>query len=455
MIRWLLIAGLGVLSFNAWSQPGLFQTMLDNGMHIVVKQDTRAPIVVHQVWYRVGATYEPNGKTGVSHMLEHMMFKGTDQLAPGEFSKRVSQMGGRENAFTSADYTAYFQIVGKQHLAQVMQMEADRMGNLVLTNKEFQPERNVVKQERLWSVDDKPSSRLFEQFKATAYLSSPNRNPVIGWMTDIEHYDLADLKTWYRQWYAPNNATLVVVGDVDPEEVVKLAKQTYGVYPPRTVNPPKPQYEIQQQGERRIELKDTVPVASFIVGFHAPSLVTAEDPQEVYALQVLSSILDGDDSARLNQELVRNQQIASQIGAFYRGFGRLGGQFLFSGQPNQQHGIEELEQALLAQIERVKTQPITEQELARVLAQAEAQYIYKQDSAQAQANSIGMMVSVGLPADTLENWVDKLRTVTPEQIQAVAKKYLHTDNMTIAVLRPNGQTNRTPVAKPEFSGRMH
>ena len=455
MIRWLLMAGLSLLSLNSWAQSALFETTLENGMHIVVKQDTRAPIVVHQVWYRVGANYEPNGKTGVSHMLEHMMFKGTDQLAPGEFSKRVSQMGGRENAFTSSNYTAYYQVVGKQHLAEVMRMEADRMGNLVLTNKEFQPERNVVKQERLWSVEDKPTSRLFEQFKAAAYLSSSERNPVIGWMRDIENYDLSDLKDWYQKWYAPNNATLVVVGDVDPKEVVRLAEQTYGVYPPRTINPPKPQFEIEQQGERRIELKDTVPVANFIMGFHTPSLVTAEDPQEVYALQVLSSILDGDDSARLNQELVRNQQVASQIGAFYRGFGRLGGQFLFSGQPNQQHEIEELEQALIAQIERLKNEPIKDEELARVLAQAEAQYIYKQDSAQAQASSIGMMVSVGLPADTLENWVEKLRTVTPQQIQAVAKKYLRADNMTVAVLRPNGETNRDPVAKPEFSGRMH
>lgn len=455
MIRWLLMIGLSLASFNSWANNDLFETTLENGMNIVVKQDTRAPIVVHQVWYRVGGNYEPNGKTGVSHILEHMMFKGTDRFAPGEFSKRVSQMGGRENAFTSSNYTAYYQVVGKQHLAEVMQMESDRMDNLVLTNKEFQPERNVVKQERLWRVEDNPSSRLREQFNAVAYLNSPERNPVIGWMTDIEHYELQDLKDWYQKWYAPNNATLVVVGDVDPQEVVELAKQTYGVFPSRTITTPKPQYEIEQQGMRRLELKDTVPVASFMMGFHTPSLVTAEDPQEVYALQVLSSILDGDDSARLNQTLVRDQQIARQIGAYYRGFGRLGGQFLFSGQPNEQFAVEDLEKALIEQIERLKNEPISEAELKRVLAQAEAQHIYHQDSAQAQANSIGMMVSVGLPANTLETWVDKLRTVTPAQIQAVANKYLYSDNMTVAILRPNGKTNRTPVAKPEFTGRTH
>lgn len=447
-----LLAGINI---NAMAQTELFETTLENGLQIVVKQDTRAPIVVHQLWYRVGANYEPNGLTGVSHMLEHMMFKGTDSIGPGEFSKRVSQMGGRENAFTSANYTAYYQVVGTQHLEEVMTLESDRMANLSLTNKQFQPERNVVKQERLWSVEDRPSSKLFEQFKATAYLSSPERNPVIGWMKDIENYELRDLKDWYRQWYAPNNATLVVVGDVDPQTVVKLAQQTYGVYPSRTINPPKPQYELEQKGQRRFELKDATPVPNIILGYHAPSLVTAQDPQDVYALAVLASVLNGDDSARLTQALVRDQKIASSIGAFYRSTGRLGAQFLFSAQPQAEVDIETLEAAILAEIERVQNELIQPAELARVLAQAEAQYVYQQDSIQSQANSIGMLVSVGLPADTMQHWVENLRRVTPEQIQAVAKKVLHADNLTVGILRPSGESNRKPTPKPDFSGRMH
>ncbi|UQB41846.1 insulinase family protein [Thiomicrospira microaerophila] len=439
---------------KAGEPPTLFETRLDNGLQIVVKQDQRAPVVVHQMWYRVGANYEPQGLTGVSHMLEHMMFKGTETMAPGAFSRRVSQMGGRENAFTSANYTAYFQIIGKQHLAEVMQLESDRMANLTLTEEEFQPERNVVVQERMWAIEDRPSSKLFEQFKATAYLSSPERNPVIGWMADIKNYQLADLQAWYERWYAPNNATLVVVGDVEPQEVVKLAKQTYGQYPAREILQPRYQPEIPQQGMRRIELKDATPVPSIILGFHVPSLVTAEDLQEVYALSVLASILDG-DSGRLTQDLVRDNQIASSIGAFYRSNGRLGSQFFFSGQPQVGVDIEQLEAEILTQIERIKAEPMTEQELNRVLAQAEAQHVYRQDSVQAQAMSIGMMVSVGLPADTLENWADKLRTVTPEQIQAVAKKYLHSDNLTVGILRPSGETNRRPTAKPDFGGRSH
>lgn len=433
----------------------LYETRLENGMQIIVKQDTRAPIVVHQVWYRVGANYEPSGLTGISHMLEHMMFKGTEQLAPGEFSRRVSTFGGQENAFTSSDYTAYYQVVGKSHLAEVMRMEADRMANLRLSEQTFEPERNVVKQERLWSIEDRPGARLYEQFNATAYLNSPERNPVIGWMTDIENYRLEDLADWYQQWYAPNNATLVVVGDVKPKDVVALAQQTYGQYPPRTVNPPKPQFEMTQQGECRIELKDATPIPSLLMGFHTPSLVNATDKQEVYALAVLASILDGDDSARLNQRLVRNAQVASQVGASYSAFGRLGGQFIVSGQPAQGKTAAQLEAALLAQIEQLQQQLISDDELQRVLAQAEAQHVYQQDSVQAQANMIGMMVSVGLAADTAQTWVAHLRQVTPQQVQAVAQKYLRRDNLTVALLSPNGETNRKPVAKPNFSGRTH
>lgn len=453
-----ILGGLVLLSATstaALAQSDLFETTLENGLQIVVKQDSRAPIVVHQVWYKVGANYEPNGITGISHMLEHMMFKGTDSVEPGEFSRRVSQMGGRENAFTSANFTAYYQIVGKQHLAEVMQLESDRMANLSLTNKQFQPERNVVKQERLWAVDDKPSSKLFEQFKAMAYLSSPERNPVIGWMKDIENYNLRDLKDWYQKWYAPNNATLIVVGDVDPQEVVKLAQKTYGVYPARTINPPKFQLEMEQKGLRRFELKEATPVASIVMGYHVPSLVLAQDPQEVYALSVLASILDGGDSGRLTQTLVRDQKVASAIGAFYRSTGRLGSQFLFSAQPQQDVEIEALEKAILAQIDRIKNEPIQPSELERVLAQAEAQYVYQQDSVQAQANQIGSLVSVGLPADTYESWVNNLRTVTSAQIQAVAKKYLHDDNLTVGILRPSGETKHKTATKPDFGGRTH
>jgi len=436
-----LIACLFGLSSVASAQE-LSHFKLDNGMQIVVKEDNRAPIVVHQVWYRVGSHFEYSGKTGISHMLEHMMFKGTDKLEPGEFSRKVAQMGGKENAFTSSDYTAYYQVVGKQHLASVMELESDRMRNIVLTDEEFIKERDVVTEERRWRTEDKPTGKLYEQFKAVSFLSSPAHHPVIGWMDDIRAWTAEDARDWYKQWYAPNNATLVVVGDVDPQEVYKLAKKYYGPNKSETIDAPKPQVEIPQEGERRITLKGATKAPSLLMGFHAPTLVTAktdEEKQEVYALEVLSSILDGDDSARLEKNLVRRDQVVAGAGAGYDGTDRITTLFIFQATPSEGVSTQKVEEAIWHEIETLQTSLVSQDELERVLAQSEAQYIYHQDSTQSQANVLGSLISVGLPADTLDNWVDNLRNVTPKQIQAAAKKYLQKDRVTVATLLPNGE----------------
>ncbi len=450
-----LIASLFAVSTAGWAQVSQFK--LDNGMQVVVKEDHRAPVVVHQVWYRVGSHFERSGITGISHMLEHMMFKGTKNLKPGEFSERVAQMGGQENAFTSTDYTAYYQVVGKQHLSAVMALESDRMRNIVLTDEEFAKERDVVTEERRWRTEDKPTGKLYEQFKAMAFFSSPAHHPVIGWMDDIRAYTAEDARQWYQQWYAPNNATLVVVGDVDPQQVYQLAKQHYGQHQPETIEPPKPQVEIKQEGERRLILKGATKVPSLLMGFHAPTLVTAKtaaEQQEVYALELLSSILDGDDSARLTKHLVRRDKVVAAAGAGYDGTDRLTTLFLFQASPSKGVSTEKVEQAIWQEIEQVQQQPVTQAELDRVVAQSEAQYIYHQDSIQSQANVLGSLISVGLPADTLDNWVDNLRQVTPEQIQAVAKKYLHKDRMTVATLLPNGEQAKA-AKRPVMQGGAH
>lgn len=432
-----------LFSFSATvSAQELSHFKLDNGMQIVVKEDHRAPIVVHQVWYRVGSHFEHSGKTGISHMLEHMMFKGTEKLEPGEFSRRVAQMGGQENAFTSSDYTAYYQVVGKQHLASVMELESDRMRNIVLTDEEFIKERDVVTEERRWRTEDKPTGKLYEQFKAVAFLSSPAHHPVIGWMDDIRAWTAEDARNWYKQWYAPNNATLVVVGDVDPKNVYELAKKYYGPNKAETIEAPRPQVEIPQEGERRITLKGATKTPSLMMGFHAPTLVTAKtdaEKQEVYALEVLSSILDGDDSARLEKHLVRRDQVVAGIGAGYDGTDRITTLFLFQATPSKGVSPQQAETAIWQEIEKLQTELVKPAELERVLAQSEAQYIYHQDSTQSQANVLGSLISVGLPTDTLDNWVDNLRNVTPEQIRAVANKYLQKDRATVATLLPNGQ----------------
>lgn len=434
----------------ALAQGKITQFTLDNQMQVVVKEDHRSPVVVHQVWYRVGANYEHSGKTGISHMLEHMMFKGTKKLKPGEFSKIVSRLGGRDNAFTSRDFTAYYQIIGKQHLEEMMRLESDRMRNVVLTDAEFIKERDVVTEERRWRTEDKPSGKLYEQFMATAYMSSPQHFPVIGWMSDIRAWTAEDARNWYKQWYAPNNATLVVVGDVDPQKVYALAQKYYGKYEPEKIEPPRPQTEIEQEGERRIELLAETKNPSIMMGFHAPTLVTAkneQERQEVFALEVLSSILDGDDSARLTKSLVREQQIVANVGAGYDGTDRLTTLFLFSATPAKNVATKKVEAAIWEEINKLQNELIKPSELQRILAQSEANYIFHQDSIQAQANVLGSLISVGLPADTLGNWVESLRQVTPEQVQAVAKKYLQPHKVTVATLLPKQTKQNNETSK--------
>lgn len=437
------LLAMSLVSGSVFAQLSEYQ--LDNGMKVVVKQDHRAPVVVHQVWYKVGSNFEHNGVTGISHMLEHMMFKGTKELKPGEFSKKVAQMGAKENAFTSSDYTAYYQVLGKQHLGEVMRLEADRMRNIVLTDEEFQKERDVVTEERRWRVEDKPNSKLYEQFKAAAFVNSPAHHPVIGWMSDIRGWTAQDARDWYKKWYAPNNATLVVVGDVEPDKVYQLAKQYYGKNQPEKIEAPKAQTEITQEGERRIQLKGATKLPQLLIGFHAPTLVTAENQEqraEVFALSVLSDILSGDDSSRFSKNLIRGSEKLASASASFDPTDRLKTLFILSATPKEGTTTVQAEQELWSEIKKLQTEKISQEELDRVLAQAEAQYIYHQDSIQSQAIILGSLISVGLPADTLDNWVENLRKVTPEQIQKVAQKYFATDKQTVATLMPNGEEAR-------------
>ncbi|PLA74228.1 peptidase M16 [Hydrogenovibrio sp. SC-1] len=432
------------------AQATLSKFELANGMQVLVKEDHRAPVAVQQVWYRVGSTYEHGGITGLSHMLEHMMFKGTKSYAAGEFSKQVSKLGGQENAFTSYDYTAYYQVVGRQHLEKVMELEADRMRHLVLKEADFQTERDVIAEERRMRTEDNPRSKLYELFRATAFINSPSHHPVIGWMSDIQNYELQDLQAWYRQWYAPNNATLVVVGDVDPQQVFQWAKRYYGKHSPEMIAPPKPQAEVPQSGQRRVELKAAVQSPSLMMGFHAPSLVTAADPQEVYALSVLASVLAGDDSARFNKHLIREQKVLAGASARYDETSRATSLFTISATPAQGKTLAQAEAALWHEIEALQAQQIEKSDLQKILAQAEAQYVFHQDSIEAQAMILGSLTSIGLPIETYDQWIERLRRVTPEQVQAVAQKYFTKDKVTVASLKPNGE-----IAQPKPHKSFH
>ena len=436
---------IAIMMFPALSQAAEIkpqERVLNNGLKVLVKEDHRSPVVVSQVWYKVGSSYEPGGVTGISHMLEHMMFKGTDKHPLGEFSRIIAENGGNENAFTGRDYTAYFQTLEKSRLPISFELEADRMRNLHLLEDELVKELQVVTEERRMRTDDKPRSKLQEHFAAMAYSNSPYKNPVIGWPADIASYKVQDLQAWYERWYAPNNATLVVVGDVVPEEVFKLAEKHFGPLKPSDLNPLKSQTEVEQLGVRRITVKLPAKLPYLLMGYKVPSLTTPEDEWEAYAIEVLAGILDGGNSARLQSRLVRGQQIAVSAGAGYSLTSRLPGLFLLDATPAIGKTVYDLEYALKQEIADLKRNLVTADEMSRIKAQVLSGAIYERDSNFYQAMQLGVLETVGLGWQKLDDYVDKINQVTPEQIQQVARKYLIENHLNIAYLDPQPMKNK-------------
>lgn len=424
----------------------VYAYMLDNGMKVLVHEDHRSPVVVSQVWYKVGGSYEYDGITGVSHAVEHMMFKGTKNLAPGKFSEIIAANGGRENAFTGKDYTAYFQTIASDRLELCMKLEADRMRNLILDPGEFKKEIEVIKEERRMRTEDNPTALTYERFNAVAFLNSSYRQPIIGWMQDLDSMTIDDLSHWYKTWYAPNNATLVVSGDVQPQQVYELAKTYFGPLKPSVIEGEKPRTEVQQKGERRITVKVPAQVPYLMMGYKVPALINAEQPWEAYALEVLSGVLDGGNSSRFSKQLVRGDEVAAQAGAGYDLYARQETLFMLDGTPNSSKGatMQKLEQALLAEVEKIKRQPPSAAELERVKAQVMASSVYEQDSTFYQAMKLGTLETIGLGWKRKQEYLDRIQAVTPEQVQQVAKKYLNSDQLTVAVLDPLPIENPRP-----------
>ena len=450
MSRGLIVVCLCLLPLVAAAAPPVQERQLANGLRILVKPDQRAPILTSQIWYRIGSSYEYGGITGISHLLEHMMFQGTERFGPNESSRLVAENGGEENAFTGRDYTAYYQNLANDRLEIAFELESDRMRNLTLGEKEFAKELEVVKEERRMRTDDDPQALTYERFMAAAYDASPYRNPVIGWPSDLEQLTAADLRDWYRLWYAPNNATLVVAGDVDPEQVFALAEKYFGPLRAESLAPPKARAEPPQLGEKRLRVKAPAKEPYLLMGYKTPSVAGADEPWEPYALEILSSILDGGDSARLARELVRGSQIAASVNGAYTAFERLPGLFLFDGVPAKGQTAETLEQAVREQIARVQQEPVSSAELERVRTQVIADKVYQQDSLFYQAMQLGQLETIGLDWRLADTYVEHLAAVTPEQIQAVARKYLIPDRLTVAVLDPQPldeqQAARAPTA---------
>lgn len=414
----------------------VFERQLPNGLKVVVKEDHRAPVVVQQIWYKAGSMDESTGTTGVAHVLEHMMFKGTRSVPAGEFSRRIAAAGGRENAFTSNDYTAYFQQLHKSQLPLAMKLEADRMHNLNLTDAEFGKEIQVVMEERRMRTDDDPHALLAEKMNAVVYQEHPYQHPVIGWMSDLQAMKGADARAWYRRWYVPNNATLVIAGDVKASEVFALAQRYYGMIPKRALPPRRQFAEPEQVGIKRLVVKAPAELPYLVMSYHAPVLHDAGNDWKPYALEVLSGVLDGNESARLNQALVREQQVASSVGAGYDSVGRGPTLFQLEGVPTEGKTVSDLEAALRDQVEKLIEEGIGAEELQRVKAQVEASQVFQRDSVFYQAMQIGQMESVGLSYRDIPVQLEKLRAVTAEQVQEVAREFLRDDNLTVAVLDP-------------------
>ena len=436
----------------AQADIGVKEITLKNGMRVLVKEDHRSPVAVSMVWYRAGSLDEINGKTGVAHVLEHMMFKGTKTTKPGEYSEIVAAAGGRENAFTGADYTAYFQRLEKSKLPISMKMEADRMQNLVITEEEFKKEINVVMEERRWRTDDKPKAQVNELFNSLIFRAHPYGRPIVGWMNDLENMTYEDAIEWYKMWYSPSNAILVVAGDVDTEEVFAKARKYFGKIPAYQIAKRKPQFEPKQNGSRRAILKAPGKLPYIQMGYPAPTLGKdgIKNKKEVFALEVLVGILSGTSSSRLNQNLVRKTSRAIDVGAGYSMLSR-GGQSTFEmyATPSEKVSVVDLEKYLKLELKNIIDNGVTDIELNRVITSVVAGEVYQKDSVFGAVMQIGQLETMGYSHKIADVYIDNIKKVTSKDIQGVIKKYFHDDALTIVTLDPQPlDKNKIPKGRP-------
>ena len=405
---------------------------LTNGLKVLLVEEPKAPVVTVQIWYKVGSRNEVMGRAGLSHMLEHMMFKGTPKYGKGVFSKIIEKNGGNDNAFTSQDYTAYFENLAADKLELALEMEADRMKGLLLDEKEFQLEREVVKEERRLRVEDVPMAYLVEQMNAQAFMVHPYHWPIIGWFSDLDAMTREDLKAYYETHYVPNNATLVIVGDVKPETALPLIKTYFEGIPQGSPPPPPSIVEPEQKGERRIVVKRDAQLPFLYFGYKVPNFKSSD----VHALAVLENILSTGKSARLYDALVYRKKLALQVGAGYNELAADPELFTFYATVKPAVRIAAVERAVLAEIDRLKKEPPTDHELQKAKNQVEARYLFEQDSVFRQAMLLGTAETVGAGWQYVADYVDKLRGITKEDVHRVAKKYLNEDTRTVGILIP-------------------
>lgn len=436
----LLIAlGLSLITLTAHADLPTHEYQLDNGLKVLVREDHRAPVITVMVWFKAGSIDEAPFETGLAHVLEHMMFKGSKRLDAGEFSRLVARFGGSDNAFTSYDFTAYFQRYEASRLPLALELEAERLKNLNIDDQAFARELQVVMEERRQRTDDKPTALAWEKFQAVARPGTGYAHPIIGWRDQLAQLQPQQARSWYQRYYVPGNATLVIAGDVTPDQVRPLVNKFFGDLPsgetpPRlktTLNPP--------PGERRMTLDLPVRVPALYMSYNVPSLTIDDQQDAFYALTMLSGVLDGGVSARMESNLVRGQRLAAGIGARYNGLQRGNGTFNITASPNPEVSLDQLEAAVKAEISKIAEQPPSAEEMDRVRAGVVAEQVYQRDSVMGQAMELGTFSVLGLDWRLAEQFDENLAAVTPEQVQEAAQTWLVAERSAVAHVIPEGE----------------
>jgi|TARA_R100000049_G_C1948132_1_gene94208 zinc protease len=430
---------LSLITLTARAELPTHEFQLDNGLDVLVREDHRAPVITVMVWFKAGSIDEAPYETGLAHVLEHMMFKGSKRLDAGEFSRTVARFGGSDNAFTSYDFTAYFQQYEASRLPLALELEAERLKNLKIDDASFRRELQVVMEERRQRTDDKPTALAWEKFQAVARPGTGYAHPIIGWRDQLAQLQPQQARDWYDRFYVPGNATLVIAGDVTPEQVRPLVEKFFADLP-RGETPPRPETTLNPPpGERRMTLRLPVRVPALYMSYNVPSLTTADHQDDFYALTMLGGVLDGGTSARMESNLVRGQRLAAGLGAGYDGLQRGNGTFTITATPNPAVSLDELEAAIKAEIEKIAEQPPSEAEMDRVRAGVLAEQIYQRDSVMGQAMELGTLSVLGLDWRLAGQFDDNLEAVTPEQVQQAARKWLVAERSAVAHVIPEGE----------------
>ena len=438
--------GLGMVYSTAYAEtrsqltPTTFETTLTNGLKVIIREDHRSPMVMTQIWYKVGSSDESGNILGISHALEHMMFKGANKVPKDEFTRLSRIYGGSINAATSTNYTNYYQLYTKTYFPMALELEADRMSNLLLRQQDFEPEMKVIMEERRLRTDDNPRSLAFERFKWIAYPTSHYRQPIIGHMKNLQNIQLADLKDWYKNWYTPNNAILVIVGDVNSKSAIHQVQKYFGDIKAKKTPPRNDVLEFEHVGYRHMEVNSTVQVPNLYMAWNVRSLVTAKDPQDAYTLNIIRNILDSGISSRLQDRLVRQKKTLTALSLSYDPYNRGDSLFSISALPAEGVSLQDAQKAIQAEIDLLKTELIHPQEMTRISAKFISNLIFNQDDIAGQAKMIGNLEVNGLSYHLMDELPKHYENVSPQDIQRVANVYFVKDNLSTLYLSPEVPT---------------